>query len=202
MAEVKLKSSLDNKYVEEPKKVEQIVTSPVKMKKRSFWDKVHEEFISEDGKSVGDYILLDVLVPAIKKTISDIVTNGIDMILFGGTRSSNNSLPGTRVSYRTYYDSNQRNSGGYSRNRAVSSNYTYDQIIFQNRGDADAVLNELNEIIRRYGFAKVADFNDLAGVNGSYTDNNYGWSDLRFATIQRQRDGGYLIDLPKPMPID
>ena len=204
MEEYRPKSSLEvrRELEEEPRKVEQIVNGPVKTKKKSFWSKIHDEFISEDGKSVGDYILLDVLVPAIKKTISDIVTNGIDMILFGGTRTNNSSyIPGTRVSYRNYYDQNQRNSGGYARQRVVS-NYSYDQIVFQSRGDADAVLNELNDIIRRYGFAKVADFNDLAGVNGSYTDNNYGWSDLRYAQIVRQRDGGYLIDLPKPMPLD
>lgn len=201
MAEYKPKTSL-TVVEEEPKKVEQIVTGTVKTKKKSFWSKVQDEFISEDGKSVGDYILLDVLVPAIKKTISDIVTNGIDMLLFGGRNTSGSYVPGSRVSYRNYYDNNQRNSGGYSRARTTNVNYSYDQIIFQSRGDADAVLNELNDIIRRYGFAKVADFNDLAGVNGSYTDNNYGWSDLRSAQIIRQRDGGYLIDLPKPMPLD
>ena len=200
MAEYRPKSSL-TVVEEEPKKVEQIVSSPVRTKKKSFWNKIQDEFISEDGKTVGDYILKDVLVPAIKKTLSDMVTNGVDMMLFGGSKGNSSSVPGSRVSYRSYYDTNQRNSGGYSRVR-TQPNYTYDQIIFQNRGDADAVLNELNDIIRRYGFAKVADFNDLAGVNGSYTDNNYGWSDLRYATIIRQRDGGYLIDLPKPMPLD
>ena len=102
MAEYKAKSSLYDGEVEE-KKVEQIVSSPVRTKKKTIWDKIHEEFISEDGKSVGDYIVLDVLVPAIKKTISDIITNGIDMLLFGSSRSRGGTTV-SRIPYGSYYD--------------------------------------------------------------------------------------------------
>lgn len=208
MTEYRPKSSLDmmreqkEEPIEDVRKVEQIVTAPVKTKKKSVWSKIKEEFISEDGKTVGDYILLDVLIPAAKKTISDSVTNAVDMVLYGGRAPKRNDIPGSRVSYRTYYESNQRNSY-YSTPRVSSvSDYSYDEIIFQNRGDADAVLNELHDIIHRYGLAKVADFKDLAGVNGSFTDNKYGWTDLRYASIKRERNGGYFIDLPRPMPID
>ena len=45
--------------------------------------KFADVFISEDVNNVKSYIVMDVLVPAIKKAISDIVTNGIDMILYG-----------------------------------------------------------------------------------------------------------------------
>lgn len=203
MEEYKPKSSLNENVetIDDSKRIEPIVKNPVKVKKKSFWHKVYDEFITEDGESVGDYILIDVLVPAIKKTISDIVTNGIDMILFGGTtnRNSNRNYY-TRPSYSNYYDQNQRNSNGYPRQKTFGG-YEFREIIFDNRGEADSVLNELNDIIRRYGFAKVADFYDLVGVSCSYTDNNYGWSDLRYANIIRQREG-YSISLPKPIPID
>ena len=71
--------------VDEPvvreKKVEAITTATVK--KKGEMKKFTDIFISEDVGSVKSYILMDVLVPAIKKAISDIVTNGIDMILYG-----------------------------------------------------------------------------------------------------------------------
>lgn len=37
-------------------------------------------FISEDAGNIKSYVVLDVLVPAIKKAIADIVTGGIDML--------------------------------------------------------------------------------------------------------------------------
>ena len=198
MQELKPVNSFEEKEKIEPKKVEAVVSNPVKSKKKSFWSKISDEFISEDGKGVGDYILIDVLVPAIKKTISDIVTNGIDMILYGGRspRSSSN-IPAYRVSYRNYYD--QRNND-YARPR-VGQQYNYNEIVFQTRGDADAVLTNLRDIIAQYGLAKVADYYDLAGTDCSYTDNNYGWTDLRYADVIRLNNG-YSIRLPKPMPID
>ena len=41
----------------------------------------------------------------------------------------------------------------------------------------------------------------LVGINGSYTDNKYGWTHLRSADVQRVRDG-YLLKLPKALPFD
>ena len=66
------------------KKIEKVVTGSVKTrdnKGRKFAD----IFISEDASNVKSYIIMDVLVPAIKKAVSDIVTDGISMILYGGT---------------------------------------------------------------------------------------------------------------------
>lgn len=197
MQELKPVNSFEEKEKNEPKKVESVVANPVKTKKKGFWSKISDEFITEDGKGVGDYILIDVLVPAIKKTISDIVTNGIDMILYGTAKGRNNNVPAYRVSYRNYYD--QRNND-YARPR-VNHNYDYSDIVFQTRGDADAVLNGLRDIINQYGLAKVADYYDLAGADCSYTDNNYGWTELRYADVVRLNNG-YSLRLPKPMPID
>ena len=53
-----------------------------------------------------------------------------------------------------------------------------------------------------YGLVRVADFYDLVGVTGNYTDNKYGWTNIRSAEIVRLRDGGYVIKLPRAMQID
>lgn len=181
----------------EPKKTESVVANPVATKKKGIMARLREEFISEDGKSVGEYLLFDVFVPAVKKTLYDIGTNGLDMILFGGKSSRNSNLPANKVSYRNYYE--QKN-GDYARPKAQSQ-YDYDDIVFQTRGDADAVLNGLCDIIAQYGIARVADYYDLSGTNCRYTDNYYGWTDLRMAQVVRLYNG-YSIKLPKPMPID
>ena len=67
----------------EPKKIESVVSGKVRTKKKSEARKFADIFITEDIANVKTYVFMDVLVPAIKKAISDIVTNGIDMILYG-----------------------------------------------------------------------------------------------------------------------
>ena len=178
------------------KKVEKVISGTVKSKKKSEIKKFADVFISEDVTNVKSYILLDILVPAIKKAISDIVTNGIDMILYGGTGKTKSNSTASKVSYRSYYDSRR----DYSAVR-TKTGYNYDDIIFDNRGEAEDVLSRMDELVSTYGLVSVADLYDLVGVTGNYTDNKYGWTDIRSASVVRVRDG-YMIKLPKALPLN
>ena len=188
------RSKEQNEVVE--KKVEQIAKG--KTKKKSEVKKFADTFIAEDITSVKDYILMEVLLPAAKKAISDIVTNGIDMILYGETRTKSKSRE-SRVSYTKYYDRDRdyerptRTRGRYG--------YDYDDIILDTRKEAEEVLDRMDDLIDNYGMVSVADLYDLVGVSGNYTDNKYGWTNLRNADVQRVRDG-YLLKLPKALPFD
>lgn len=183
------------------KKVEKIIAGTVKSKKKNEIQKFADVFISEDVTNVKSYILLDVLVPAIKKAISDIVTNGIDMILYGGSNRTKSNSVASKVSYRNYYDkgNDRRDHGSY--NSRTKTGYSYDDIILDNRGEAQDVLSRMDELISTYGVVSVADLYDLVGVTGNYTDNKYGWTDIRSAEPVRVRDG-YLIKLPKALPLN
>jgi len=181
------------------KKVEKVIAGTVKSKKKSEIRKFTDVFISEDINNVKSYILLDVLIPAIKKAISDIVTNGIDMILYGETGKTKSNSTASKVSYRSYYDG-RNGRRDYSAVRTKTS-YNYDDIIFDNRGEAEDVLSRMDELISTYGFVSVADLYDLVGVTGNYTDNKYGWTNIRSASVIRVRDG-YMLKLPKALPLD
>ena len=188
------RSKEQNEVVE--KKVEQIAKG--KTKKKSEVKKFADTFIAEDITSVKDYILMEVLLPAAKKAISDIVTNGIDMILYGETRSKSKSRE-SRVSYTKYYDRDR----DYDRPTRIRGRYgyDYDDIILDTRKEAEEVLDRMDDLIDNYGMVSVADLYDLVGVSGNYTDNKYGWTNLRNADVQRVRDG-YLLKLPKALPFD
>lgn len=181
------------------KKVEKVIAGTVKSKKKSEIRKFTDVFISEDINNVKSYILLDVLIPAIKKAISDIVTNGIDMILYGETGKTKSNSIASKVSYRSYYDG-RNGRRDYSAIRTKIS-YNYDDIIFDNRGEAEDVLSRMDELISTYGLVSVADLYDLVGVTGNYTDNKYGWTNIRSASVIRVRDG-YMLKLPKALPLD
>lgn len=184
---------------EEKQKLQKVVGGSVKVKKKGEMSKVKDVFISEDVSNVKSYILMDVLVPAIKKAVSDIVTNGIDMILYGETGRTKKSSGASRVSYRSYYD-RKDDDRRYGSSPRLQTGYDYDEIILESRGEAEEVLARMDEAIDMYGMVSVADFYDLVGVSGNYTDNKYGWSNIRNATVVRERDG-YRIKLPKALPL-
>lgn len=181
----------------EEKKVEKIISGQAKAKKKSEFSKFADVFVSEDAGNVKSYILMEVLVPAVKKAISDIVTNGIDMLLYGETGVHKKNGASSKVSYRSYYDrSNRSTSSSRTRN-----GYSYDDIILDNRGEAEEVLSRMDEIVATYGTVSVADLYDLVGITGAYTDNKYGWTDIRSASVVRVRDG-YMIKLPRALPLN
>lgn len=178
------------------KKVEKVAKG--KTKKKSEIAKFADVFLQEDVSSVKSYILSDVVIPALKKAISDVVTNGIDMLLYGESGSAKKTTPASKVSYRSYYE---RPNDRYSKSQSSIKRYNYDEVVLESRGEAEEVLSRMEDLIATYNVVSVADFYDLVDVSCNYTDNNYGWTDIRNASIQRTRDG-YIIRLPRPMPID
>ena len=179
------------------KKIEKVVRGKVKTKPKSGMSKITDIFISEDASNVKSYIMMDVLVPAVKKAISDIVRDGIDMILYGESRGRKSSTTSSYVSYRDYSRSDDRDRFRDSRTR---SGYNHDDIILETRGEAEEVLTRMDELIDTYGVVSVADLYDLIGKSCEYTDNKYGWTNIRNAEPIRVRDG-YMLKLPKALPI-
>lgn len=182
--------------------VNKVVTSgTAKVQKKTEMHKLADVFISEDVKNVRSYILMDVLVPTIKKAIVDIVSDGINMIFFGGTGPRKNNTNTSKVSYSGYYNGGQNNHTSSSYRSTSNQNFDYDNISFQSRGEAEAVLDEMVNVIERYGFVTVADLYDIADLTHPYTAAKYGWTSLSTAEVTRGREG-YIIKLPKARPID
>lgn len=181
----------------EEKKVEKIVKGNTKIKKRGEMSKLADVFIAEDANNVKSYILMDVLVPTIKKAIVDIVTDAVNMIFLGGTgRSKSGGSSVNYVSYSRFADPRDRRP-----EPRVTSRFDYDSIVFEYRGDAEAIIEQMEGIIANYGFVTVADLFDMAGRTHPYTSNDYGWTSLRSADVVHVREG-YILKLPKAMPID
>lgn len=173
------------------KKIEKVVVGRVKTKKKSGISKFFSGFLNDDTPNIKSYLYKDVILPTIKKTITDVV----DMILYGGDSRRSRSIA-SKVSYRSYYDE-PRTSRNETRSIQV---YNYDDIVLETRGDAEEVLNQLNDLIDVYKIASVADLYDLVGITGNYTDNKYGWTNLANADVVRTREG-YKLKLPRALPL-
>lgn len=75
-----------------------------------------------------------------------------------------------------------------------------DALVFESRGDAEQVLDSLDELIETYGVVSVADLYDLVGLKSSFNDTRLGWTNFDSAVVVRGRYG-YLLKLPKAIPL-
>jgi hypothetical protein len=188
---------------EEPKKVEKVVKGKVVTKKKSLGRRFWDTFVGEDIADIGNYLIHDVLVPAAKSTITDMVQSIPELLFYHGEhRPSRSRRDGgrTRVSYEKCYDSDRR---GDRRelSREDRARHNFDDIILESKRDADEIIERLIDIIDEYGQATVADLYDLVGVTEAYTDRSYGWTNLRKATWRHVSEG-YMLVLPKPVLLD
>ncbi len=178
------------------KKVEAVIGGTAKTRKKGELQKFANEIVPGNFNTIKSDILMNIIVPSLKKAISDIVKVGIDMILYDGKQTQS-----SKVSYRNYYDrDNDRVRAGSATNRR--NNLDYDDILFESRGDAETVLDAMNDIISQYGVVTISDLYDLARVpNDNFTLNRYGWSSISGACAIRVRDG-YILKLPRAIPIN
>lgn len=180
---------------------DKVVKGKVRKKKETLGHKIKDEMFSEGADSVFDYILWDVLIPAAKDAISDLVTGGIEVLLYGGKRSESNKIKRDKgrsyVSYSSYYDDDDR----YSRRRSKRSNRRMDDYLFNSRNEAELVLDKMLDILDNYDVVTVGDFYEMIGEKTNPVDYKWGWDNLRSAKVDRVRDG-YCLNLPKPIAID
>lgn len=173
------------------------VTTNVTVKKESAVSKIGKKFIAEDAKSAGAYVFESVVVPTIQKLITDGVKTFIDWIIYGRSGGTTTRGGVSHVSYSSYYDKPKPTPQQTTR----PSVYTVNEIIFDNRGDAEQVLLRLKEAVQRYGMVSVSDVYDLIDQQCEYTARKYGWRDLSTAEVIRKANG-YIITFPKVVPLD
>lgn len=189
-----------------PKRVRKVVSGPVVRRKTPLSRRIVETFTGDDAQTVGGYVLFEVVIPALKTLLSDVASQGVERLLFGEVRPRSSSP--YRHAPRTNYD-RMYSSGSYRREeprrsspppRSRSSQDT-GEIILRSRSDAEDVLEALSSLLDQYDVATVADLYELVGITGSFTDDKWGWTDLRGTRIVREHQG-YLLLLPRPQAID
>lgn len=194
--------------VDGEKKVEKVIIGTATKRKTPLGKKLKELFVGGDSHSVGNYILFEILVPTVKDTIVDMVSQGFERMMYGEVRSTSRRTgqrPGgsgspTYVSYSRF--------GSGSRNpdvrRPIStrsrSSYDIGDIVVETRGEADAVFQRMFDIINQYDAVTVADLYSMVGMTQTFTDRDWGWTDIRGCGATRINDG-YVLELPKPEPL-
>lgn len=195
------------------KNVEKVVTGTVVRAKKPLSKRFTEVFVGGDAKSAWASVLMDVLVPALKDMASDAVTQGFERMIYGDaaprSRRPSTSRFGTG-SYTSYnrYSTGPRTQGPTPRPdepRARNANprgmREFDDIILETRAEAEQVLDRMYDLIDTYSMVSVSELYELVGITGAFTDEKWGWEDIRGTKIVRTRNG-WLVDLPRPVPIN
>lgn len=169
-----------------------------KIQKTGF-NKFVDFIIGDDSKNVFSYLWNDILVPAAKNMLFDMIRDGAEMRIFGEVRNRGvrNRQTGTYVSYdQISRDRDRREPRTHERKLSKP-----DEVLIEDRAEAEEVLSRMYDYWETYGIVSLAEYYDLVGVAGDFTDNKWGWDNLKGSRILRVRDG-YIVDLPKMIPLN
>lgn len=206
-------SHVSRKPVEEApkkeKKFEKVVTGEVTRAKKPLGRRFLETFTGDDTKSVIQYVIMEVALPAVRDMIADIVSQGIERKLYGEVRSVGRRS-GTRPSGANGYVGYNQISRGRSphptmrpepREERRQVGYDFENIVLATRAEGEEVIRRMFLILEEYQTLSIYDLYELVGITGNSVDYKWGWTDIRGVGIMRINNG-YLLDLPKPTPLD
>ena len=192
----KSKEKSEEKTTQRPV-IEKVVQGKVrKQKKAGVAIKLAGVFLAEDISDLKQKLIWDVAVPKVKDFLYNMITNGADQIFYGGNGKKRQS--NYKNSYQGYYQAGSNNSGA-TKQSSSRDIYNFENLLFDTRGDADAVLENMQNIIDHFGTTSVADLYDLADVMiDNTTASNYGWKNISTAREVCVPEG-YILSLPKPI---
>ena len=187
------------------RKETEAIDSPVKIvstKERSVFRKIGDILINQTDGNISDYVINQVIVPAVKNMWADALISVIELI-FGTRRPRSNGT--TKTNYTVY--SNPNNKPAQSslqepeRYTFVAAKQDFKEVIFDERWQAEDVVDKMTSAIMEYGTTSIADYYELVGLPINFTDYKYGWTNLANAAIERV-GGGYLLKLPPTVKLD
>lgn len=187
------------------KKASKVISGNVEI---STGKKVKDAFIQKDAKTIRDYAFFDVFIPSVKRTIYDLITRIFGMALFGDKAGGSGYSASGGVDYARPYQQVAYGVNGsvfkpatQPTQRPLSqSGFDYENWVFSNRGDAEAVLNQLTDIIETYGHATIVDLYDSVGKQAPYTAENFGWKTMN-GCEPKLCSGGWRLSMTRPSPI-
>lgn len=139
------------------------------------------------GVKVLNYALNDEHIrDAIKHKISD----KLDKALYGD--SCNKQHRAGYVSYHRYAE---------EKRRPRATRDKVENLVFATRLEAEKTLDEIKEIIDKYGYVTVAELYELSGAWTDYTNNLYGWLSADGFEIRSVQKVGYELVVPKAILI-
>ena len=183
---------------------EKKVIAKAKVQKKSAIKEALRTFFVQDLPEIAEHLVVDVAIPAAKNAITDMVTQGIQQLLYGEVDLRRRPTSG----YTSYSRSSRDYSGNaYYRPRELdrreqrkSKPTNVEDLVFDTRGDAVDVIEYVAEQIEEYGQVSVADLMSSVGIQPRYTDERWGWTTTDAFELRQIREG-WLVSADRPEPL-
>lgn len=183
---------------------EKKVIAKAKVQKKSAIKEALRTFFAQDLPEIAEHLIIDVAIPAAKNAITDMVTQGIQQLLYGEVDPRRRSASGYTsysrssrdYSGRAYYESRRTE----RREPRQSKPTNVEDLVFDTRGDAVDVIEHVAETIEEYGQVSVADLMSSVGIQPRYTDERWGWTTTDAFELRQIREG-WLISADRPEPL-
>ena len=183
---------------------EKKVIAKAKVQKKSAIKEALRTFFAQDLPEIAEHLIIDVAIPAAKNAITDMVTQGIQQLLYGEVDTRRRSTS----SYTSYSRSSRDYSGrAYYESRRTerreprqSKPTNVEDLVFDTRGDAVDVIEYIAESIEKYGQVSVADLMSSVGIQPRYTDERWGWTTTDAFELRQIREG-WLVSADRPEPL-
>lgn len=183
---------------------EKKVIAKAKLQKKSAIKKALQAFFTQDLPEIAEHLVIDVAIPAAKNAITDMVTQGIQQLLYGEVDPRRRPTSG----YTSYSSSSRSDRGrAHYESRRIERHEprqpkptNVEDLVFDTRGDAVDAIEYIAETIEQYGQVSVADLMSSVGIQPRYTDERWGWTTTDAFEIRQIREG-WLVSADRPEPL-
>jgi len=184
------------------KNLEKVVTGDVVVAPAGIGSKFKRIFFGGDVNTAGQYVLGEVLLPALRNLLVESISKGADRLIYGDSihrrRGPMNYTP--RVQYNNPIHRQEPRSVAYLPDRPPIDRWaqgrkSFQDVIVATKEDADNVIERLVDVVDMYEVVSVADLYDLLGLPSSHIDNKWGWTHLSNIESRQVREG-WKISFP------
>jgi hypothetical protein len=188
------------------KKTVKVIQGKAVVKKKNVFRRSKEMFFAADFGTVVDFIIGDVILPALRDAMVDTAARGTERLVYGEARRERRPRPtsySSRIQYNNYR-SDPRGStvsaNSYPANlpdqrRLSVMRRDVPEVVVPTRADAEAVVEMMLNYLDKYGVVALSELYEMLGRETGPIDLKWGWTLLRNVPIRQVRDG-YQIDLP------
>lgn len=192
-----------------PKAVQKMIPGEAIIRKKPLGKRFMETFFGTDSmKSLGSNLLWEVFLPGLRDSASRTLHEGIDRGLGTNRRIQPNFPPnvsgGLFGQMMTNYTTPSAAVGAVPRpepRSASGAGTDASQIVLPNRLNAEVAIDSMIQYLNEYGQVSVADLCSIVGKDAAFTDAKWGWTSLNGVIPRHIHGGGYVLDLPAPIPL-
>jgi hypothetical protein len=194
----------------EAKRVERVTSGEVLQRKRGLGRQFKDTFVAGDARGAMHYVVLNVVIPAVKEMLSEAMHAGTDRMIYGDTRPRRGTPPSgygnlgrvdySRISQPVSVRPSPQQQQGRPMSRMARTRHDFGEIVIASRQEAEEVLDRMYELLSRYGSVSVADLYEMTGIQSGHTDHKWGWTNLNGSRVRRLGTGNSVLDLPDPQP--